>query len=154
MLLYELYHKHTPFKGKHQNETISLITSKVQPRYSILISTELKDLISKLIDKTPANRPTWNQIFTHAWLTGKSKLSCRKIGEIPCMVKRKVIIDDEIEEEDESKFLSSYYKIGQPSNHSTTKSRFDNTLNSTISDYSGNQRFSSFQHACQSSLFK
>ena len=155
VLLYELYHKHTPYKGKHEKETISIITSKVQPKFSPFISTSLMDLILKLLDKNPAKRLTWNQIFTHPWIMGKDQSSCRKIGEVPCMLKRKILIDDDIDEEEDSKFLSTHNKICQPLyNHSSVlKNRHESSYNSTSSDYS-NHGLSSFQNIFQSALYK
>jgi len=68
ILLYELYHKYSPFKGKNNSETIKLIIKGTMPIFAPRISAGLKDLICRLLCKNPAKRPRWDEIWTHQWI--------------------------------------------------------------------------------------
>ena len=69
VLLYELLHGHAPHNGKSESEKIQQITNPdYEIKYSEKISSEAKDLISSILKINKNERPTFDQIFEHAWM--------------------------------------------------------------------------------------
>lgn len=65
ILLYELFHKKSPFTGKSPKEILNKITDgkigfKAVPK-------EAKDLILRILRVNPDERPTIEKIFNHEW---------------------------------------------------------------------------------------
>ena len=67
VLLYEMLHGYSPFRGGTENSTIGNI---LQCRLTIRkgISSEAQGLILSMLQKNPSSRPKWADIFGHKWV--------------------------------------------------------------------------------------
>ena len=60
-----------PFEAESNNETYKRIT-RVEVKYPPHVSTEAKDLISRLLRKLPSERLTLEQVLEHPWITNNA----------------------------------------------------------------------------------
>ena len=71
VLTYEFLVGKPPFEAESNNETYKLIT-RVEVKYPPHVSTEAKDLISRLLRKSPSDRLTLDQVLEHPWITNNA----------------------------------------------------------------------------------
>lgn len=67
VLTYEFLVGKPPFEAESNNETYKRIT-KVDVKYPSHVSTEAKDLISRLLRKVPSQRLSLEEVMEHAWI--------------------------------------------------------------------------------------
>ena len=67
VLTYEFLVGKPPFEAETNNETYKLIT-KVDVKYPAHVSTEAKDLISRLLRKVPSQRLSLEEVMDHPWI--------------------------------------------------------------------------------------
>ena len=67
MLTYEFLVGKPPFEADSNNETYKRIT-KVDVVYPSHMSTEAKDLISRLLRKVPSQRLSLAEVLDHPWI--------------------------------------------------------------------------------------
>jgi len=67
VLTYEFLVGKPPFEAESNNETYRRIT-KVDLRFPVHVSTEAKDLISRLLRKEPNERLTLSEVMKHPWI--------------------------------------------------------------------------------------
>ena len=67
VLLYELFHNTTPFKGKTVRELLNNILEK-KPKKAGMVPKEAKDLILKLLTVDPTKRITLEEVKTHPFV--------------------------------------------------------------------------------------
>ena len=67
VLTYEFLVGKPPFEAETNNETYKRIT-KVAVMYPSHVSTEAKDLISRLLRKVPSQRLTLAEVMDHPWI--------------------------------------------------------------------------------------
>ena len=67
ILLYELYHREAPYKGRSLPE-ITASLEKNNLRFSVSIPLDMKDLIQKLLKFEPKDRLSIDDIFKHSWI--------------------------------------------------------------------------------------
>ena len=69
IILYEMLYGRPPFKVKNIFELIDIIDKEVidYPK-NIIISMECKDLLERLLKKSPEDRISWDDFFIHPWL--------------------------------------------------------------------------------------
>lgn len=67
ILLYELFHLQTPFKGRTPHEMLNCILEK-KPKISNLIPKDAKDLIQRLLVIEPSRRITLEEIQNHPFI--------------------------------------------------------------------------------------
>ena len=67
MLTYEFLVGKPPFEAESNNETYKRIT-KVDVKYPAFMSTEAKDLISRLLRKVPSQRLPLAEVLEHPWI--------------------------------------------------------------------------------------
>jgi len=71
VLTYEFLVGKPPFEAESNNETYKRIT-RVEVKYPPHVSTEAKDLISRLLRKSPSDRLTLEQVLEHPWITNNA----------------------------------------------------------------------------------
>ena len=71
VLTYEFLVGKPPFEAESNNETYKRIT-RVEVKYPPHVSTEAKDLISRLLRKLPSERLTLEQVLEHPWITNNA----------------------------------------------------------------------------------
>lgn len=70
ILLYEMLHGHSPFKGRTNNQTFqNIINCRIVYKKELKISSECKNLITSLLKLNPEERIPLTEIFTHPWVT-------------------------------------------------------------------------------------
>jgi serine/threonine protein kinase len=67
VLLYEMLHGSSPFKGNTDADTMGNIL-QCNIKYRPGISIEAKSIISSLLQKDPQQRLKWNEVFYHKWV--------------------------------------------------------------------------------------
>jgi len=67
ILLYEMIHGYTPFKGTTDYDIYRNILEN-KPTFSAEIKEDLKSLIKSMLNANPEKRPTVEQILEHAWI--------------------------------------------------------------------------------------
>jgi len=67
VLTYEFLVGKPPFEAESNNETYKRIT-RVDVKYPGHVSTEAKDLISRLLMKVPSQRLTLADVLEHPWI--------------------------------------------------------------------------------------
>ena len=67
VLTYEFLVGKPPFEAESNNETYKRIT-RVDIKYPAHVSTEAKDLISRLLRKTPSERLPLEEVLEHPWI--------------------------------------------------------------------------------------
>merc|ERR1711997_567182 len=67
VLTYEFLVGKPPFEAESNNETYRRIT-KVDLRFPAYLSTEAKDLISRLLRKESSDRLTLEEVMKHPWI--------------------------------------------------------------------------------------
>jgi len=67
VLLYELLHGHSPYKGRSLSE-IALSLSQHRVTFSPSISVELRNLIQRILQFDPNSRPTIEEILSSSWV--------------------------------------------------------------------------------------
>ena len=82
ILLYELLHGYSPYRGGTDANTMgNILQGNLVFRKGIC--EEAQDLIKAMLNKAPSMRPTWSQIFTHKWVTKfQSQYNITKV-EVP-----------------------------------------------------------------------
>jgi serine/threonine protein kinase len=71
VILYLMVYGHLPFEG----QSIQEITQKISysdPIYAPSTSSELRDLMQKLLNKNPNERPSMSEILKHPWLNNNN----------------------------------------------------------------------------------
>jgi serine/threonine-protein kinase ULK4 len=68
-VLYELASGKTPFTDENFTELVRSICES-EPKMLVGVTEECSDFILKLLEKNPARRPKWPEIFRHKWLDG------------------------------------------------------------------------------------
>ena len=68
VLTYEFLVGKPPFETESNNETYKKIT-RVDVKYPAHVSTEAKDLISRLLRKSPSERLELDKVLEHPWIT-------------------------------------------------------------------------------------
>ena len=68
VLLYELIHSESPYKGRSLPDIMKALSRGVI-KFSSNCSTEAKDLIQKILKQNPNERPNLSQILSHPWVT-------------------------------------------------------------------------------------
>ena len=69
VIIYQLYTKKPPYKGKFDNEILSQIDNLGQSVLEVIKDIKLKDLLSKLLVKEPKNRISWKEYFEHPFFS-------------------------------------------------------------------------------------
>ena len=67
ILLYELFHKEPPFKGRNLTEITKSI-NKTVITFLPSVPTDARDLILKILKNNYNNRLSFSQIFAHSWV--------------------------------------------------------------------------------------
>ena len=65
IIIYQLYIKKPPYKGKFDNEILSQIDELGQSVLEVIKDAKLKNLLSKLLVKDPKDRISWKEYFEH-----------------------------------------------------------------------------------------
>ena len=104
VLLYELLHGFSPFKGTSETYTFGNI---LQCNYTFRkgISIEAQDLIRGLLQKIPKSRLTWDKIFSHKWITK---------FQAEFNIKKNIPIENEFQEFTFDKVLGTLSKVKIP----------------------------------------
>ena len=76
ILIYELCTGGTPFVDKSNNKIFQRIKTLNMKKYPNYFSKEVKDLIGKLIQKSPGNRISIKEVKNHPWIVENIKKYC------------------------------------------------------------------------------
>ena len=71
IILYQLYFKETPFKGKTEIALYKEIETIGNKKLKTTGDKDLDDLINKLLEKNPKKRISWEEYFNHPFLFNK-----------------------------------------------------------------------------------
>ena len=63
VIIYELFSNQLPFKGPTFNDTMNLIREKEPAPLPSTVSPFIKEIIAKLLDKNPENRPEAKELL-------------------------------------------------------------------------------------------
>ena len=69
VIIYQLYIKKPPYKGKFDNEILSQIDELGQSVLEVIKDAKLKNLLSKLLVKDPKDRISWKEYFEHPFFS-------------------------------------------------------------------------------------
>merc|ERR1712180_282337 len=72
MLIYEMIHNTTPFKGDTPTELFKSILSD-KPKFSKKIDPNIYNLLKKLLIKDPVRRPSIYEVIDHKWFDAEIK---------------------------------------------------------------------------------
>ena len=70
--IYQLYTKKPPYTGQFDKVILNQIDKLRQSVLNIIKEKDLKDLLSKLLVKNPANRLSWEEYFNHDFFKSKA----------------------------------------------------------------------------------
>lgn len=72
MLIYEMFHNTTPFKGDTPTQLFKSILSD-KPKISKRIDPNIQNLLKKLLIKDPVRRPTIYEVVDHKWFDQETR---------------------------------------------------------------------------------
>jgi serine/threonine protein kinase len=76
VILYALAVGELPFSGSTREETVDLVIES-EPKYPEELSPQIRDLLSKILKKNPAERYSLAQIAGHSWMKMTRTMSLR-----------------------------------------------------------------------------
>jgi len=86
VLLYELFHREAPYKGRSLQE-ITGSFAKGSIKYDSLLHPEARDLMEKILKANPEDRLSLDEILTHPWVKNNVHLHSQSLKEAPETVK-------------------------------------------------------------------